>query len=224
MPKKKTITDLSTRTVSTDISILDDTHVNKIRKEFSFLADYNIQQGIDDAVVWYQLLSKMPKEPTPNQSSKRLDFIQHKISELTSAIDNLSLKEKISIMRVAENRPQKFKTNDTIDYLNELSLQIAVAQSKEGNVVGKVGRNKKTHQSVFLNTLYSVYEDGTGQGIKCSYSDYETRYISDFVIFCEYVIDIYHLPIGNSAIGEFTQKKNKEEKLKNKSKTTTKND
>ena len=224
MPKKKTITDLSTRTVSTGISILDDSHVNKIRKEFSFLADYNIQQGIDDAVVWYKLLSQMPKEPTPKQSNIRLSFIQDKISELTGALDNLSLKEKISIMRVAENRPQKFKANDTIDYLNELSLQIAVAQSKEGNVVGKVGRNKKTQQSVFLNTLYSVYADGTGQGIKCSYSDYETRYISDFVWFCEYVIDIYDLPIGNSAIGEFTQKKNKEKKLKNKSETTTKND
>ncbi len=213
MPKKKTITDLSTRAVSTDISKLDDKHIEYIREKFNFLESYNIQVELDYAATNYHLFSKMPKKPTPIQSNERLGFIQNKISELTCALNNLSQSERHAIMDVSENRPQKFFANETIDYLNELSLQIAVAQSRQGDVVSKAGRKKKTHQSVFLDTLYSVYEDGTGKKVKCWYNDCENQYKGDFVAFCEYVIKIYRLPAFNSSIGDF---------VKNKRKTTAK--
>lgn len=209
MAKIKIITDLSTKTVSTDISILDDNHVDDIRKKFCFLDSYNIQAGIDDAKVSYQLLSKIPKEPTTKQSNKRLDFIQDKISELSCALNNLSFKEKTSIMTASENRPQKIYINDCVDYLNELSLQIVVAQLNQDDTTDRVGRNKKTHQSFFLSKLYSVYEDGTKQKVKCWYDDCEIKYKGAFVEFCEYVINIYGLGITNSSIGDFVKNKRK---------------
>ena len=205
MPKKKTIKDLSTQTVSTDISPLNDSHVNRIRKEFAFLDSYNIQVGIEDAIYWYKLLAQMPREPTSKQSNIRLNFVQDKISELTCTLNSLSHAEKTLITRESANRPQKFCANSSIDNLNELSLQIGAAQSKLDDVTDKVGFNQKTHQSVFLSTLYTVYEDGTGQKVKYWYDNYETKYRGSFVEFCEYVINIYSLNTRNSSIGEFVK-------------------
>jgi len=222
MPKKKQFKDLATRIVSTEVSILNDRDVNEIKDKFNFLNEYNIAVELDYAVTHFHLISKLPKEPTPKQSSKRLSDIQNKIYELTDILSNISQSENILIMEVSENRPQKFSANDTIDYLNELSAQIEGAKSKLENVINKGGRPKITHQSVFLTMLYSVYKNGTGLKITCSYSELEAQYQSDFVRFCEYVNNIYALGVSNSAIGEFTQEKNKKEKLKKKSKTIAK--
>ena len=205
MPKKKTIDNLSTQTVSTNISTLNDSHVNRIRKEFAFLDSYNIKAGIEDAVARYKLISKMPKEPTPKKSNKRFSDIQVMASALASSFGNLSQKEKIYLMRASESSQKKFSADDAVDYLNEISLQMVIAQSQQDDA-GKVGRNKKTHQPVFINKLFSVYQNGTEKKVTCSYSELEGRYQSDFVRFCEYVIDIYNLDIGNSAIGELTRK------------------
>jgi len=209
MPSKKLIDDLSTKTTSTGLSKCNDEMITNLINSFGFDSNFDLQFAIDEAESWYYLISEMPKKPTVKQTRDRLDKVNVLILELKYNLSNLSLEENISLMRASENRRMKFKSNDTLEYLNELSLITRLSIQSYSEKVSKKGRARKTENSIFLEQLYKAFETGTSTKVTCSYDNYSSRYKSKFIVFCEQVIEILSLSIPNSSIGEFVILKRK---------------
>ncbi|GAC28264.1 hypothetical protein [Brumicola pallidula] len=209
MPSKKIIDDLSISATSVGISKCNDEMIDKLRASFAFDPEFKLQLAIDEAESWYYSISENPKKSTFKQTRDRLNKVNNLIVELKGSFSNLSVKENISLMRASENRRIKFKSNDNLRYLNQLSLIIRSSIRNDLDKVSRNGRVKKTENRFFLDELHKAFEVGTSKVATCSYDDYQCRYKSKFVDFCEQVINILGLPIYNSSIGEFMKSKGK---------------
>jgi hypothetical protein len=205
MPSKKLIDDLSTQATSTGLSKCNDEIITKLISTFKFDLDFKLQLAIDEAESWYYSISEMPKTPTVMQTKVRLTKVNNLVIELKSSLSNLSLEENISLMRSSENRRMKFKSIETLKYLNELSLITRLAIKNGLPKVSQKGRAKKPQNHSFLEQLYKAFDAGSNLKLSYSYNNYSNKYEGNFVVFCEQVIVVLELPIPNSSIGEFVK-------------------
>ncbi len=215
MPKTKSFEDKSTRTVSTNLVTISEDTILTIQERYAFNPDFDLLKMLDDINSWYQLIKQMPNKSTDKQVANRLTELNNQINTLVNTISKLSSEEKSLLIDVSYDSEVKFLPSEAIEYLNWLARHSYMAVPEDSTALNK-GRPKRGEARLALEKMFNSYESATGKKPTCSYDEYQRKYTSQFVNFCEDVIELLNLEISNITIGKFMKELNKTKTPSNK--------